>query len=362
MVAKVSDLEFRHTTNGLGGVITATDVLSQNASALTNVTGVTIDDAHGNALGNGTLRFFATAVKKVEEIILDAALVTGNNISIDVDGVTVDQDFVTNSNTTLANFATKIALEAGVDTAVVTDAGAGTDDDRVIVVTSAVAGTPAVLQFPVVSGGASQAGVTLSITTGNQTADSINWEDDGSGKSDGVDISISGEYGITSRAGGGLTVTVVSGSLPGTNQTDSDVAITNRFEEVYDDWEGDESFNGATRYYCVYVFNKGSVDTMFNVKVAITKQPSGADSLEIGLDPAGVGDGASTGVAATIASETTAPSGVTFTAPATKAAALIIGNLGPGKGQAIWLKGIMPANNLTASNEDNFHIEVWFNE
>jgi hypothetical protein len=49
------------TASSLGGVVSSTEVLSQSASGLTTLTGVTIGNAMGNTEGNGTLAYNATA-------------------------------------------------------------------------------------------------------------------------------------------------------------------------------------------------------------------------------------------------------------------------------------------------------------
>lgn len=71
MAASLADLKIVHSGGvanvdpnaDLGGAIStagAKDILSQTATALTTITGVTIDDAAGNAEGDGTLFFDST--------------------------------------------------------------------------------------------------------------------------------------------------------------------------------------------------------------------------------------------------------------------------------------------------------------
>jgi len=86
----------------------------------------------------------------VQVITFSGEFVADNSISIDVDGQTVTQLFDTDSDTTLAGLATKIAAEAGVATAV-EDTAANT-----ITVTGAVVNDLVVLENLSVTGGASQ--------------------------------------------------------------------------------------------------------------------------------------------------------------------------------------------------------------
>jgi len=200
----IGDLQVRLSGGGgntdpnasLGGVKSSEIVLSQSATALTNVTGVTINNVIGAPIGAGQLDFHFVAVAQVQTLTLDAALVASNVYSVDVDGINISETFATDSNTTLAAFAAQIQAEAGVVTAVVTDAGGGSDDDREIVITAAVAGTPVVLENFEVTLGASQAGVVQAVVTGNQTVDSLRWTPLGGGAVEGVDVSVDGTFTI----------------------------------------------------------------------------------------------------------------------------------------------------------------------
>lgn len=164
---------------------------------------------------DATLAAWATSIAgkaataQVQTLTIDAALITANIIDIDVDGVNVDATFATNSNTTLAALATAIQGEAGVVTAVVTDAGAGTDDDRVIVITSAVAGTPTLLANAVITLGATQAGVLLAETTQNSA---------------GIDTAI--VQAPLDSSGDGARNIIVTGNTAGTDFILTNLAIT----------------------------------------------------------------------------------------------------------------------------------------
>jgi len=111
-----------------------------------------------------------------------------------------------------------------------------------------------------------------------------------------------------------------------------------------------EASAGVTKYRCIYIANTNDTDTLSSAVVYIGNQTTSADtSLEIGLDPAGIGDGMTTGVATTVANDTTAPSGVTFSAPSTPGTGLSIGNLDAGEAQAIWVKLIVNSSAASTS-------------
>lgn len=125
----------------------------------------------------------ASGAVQVLNLTFSAATVTGNTVTTvvraadDSTVVNVSEAFDTNSNTTLANIATAIATHAKVATAVVTDGGAGTDDDREIVITASANTEFVQITDILITGGATQtvAKVTTS-TTGQPGAGIANVE------------------------------------------------------------------------------------------------------------------------------------------------------------------------------------------
>lgn len=109
--------------------------------------------------------------KPVYTITFAGALVTSNTFDMNVNGVALTQEtFNTNSNTTMANIAAELQALSSIESAVVTDAGGGTDDDRVITVTGALEGVAVDLDDLVVAAGASQTTAAVAITTLPMTA------------------------------------------------------------------------------------------------------------------------------------------------------------------------------------------------
>lgn len=134
--------------------------------------------------------------------------------------------------------------------------------------------------------------------------------------------------------------------------------ISGIFGGLFDDVSAAEATAGDIEYRCLYIFNRNETDSLTSVVVWIESQTSSGDtSLDIGLDPAGVGDGVSTGVATTIANENTAPASVSFSAPSTSGTGLSIGTLGPGEGHAIWLRRTINAG-AAAANLDRCELRV----
>ncbi len=245
----------------------------------------------------------------------------------------------------------------------------------------------------------------------------LSWTPNGGSVGPTVDITASGQYAIFGSAGFFL-ITVTSGSLPGSDKTDN-VTIANIANEVFDDVAKAESFAGDTEYRCWYVKNTHPTDPFLDVVAFVPTQPS-PGTIDIGLDPAGTGDGvtrsatitrsgatatatstahgyddgdsvriagavqteyngvqtitvtgadtftyavggtpvspatgtitAARGVAVTVVDENTAPAGVTFSSPSSEAPdGLSLGQLDPGESAAIWERRIIPTRNTTAN-------------
>lgn len=95
-----------------------------------------------------------------------------------------------------------------------------------------------------------------------------------------------------------------------------------------------EAAAGRTEYRCVYVLNSHATLTALADKIWLAANtPSTDTTLDIGL-----GTSAVSGTEQTVANETTAPTGVSFSAAATEGAALTVGDLAPGAWKALWLR------------------------
>lgn len=106
--------------------------------------------------------------------------------------------------------------------------------------------------------------------------------------------------------------------------------------------DASQSLQGLTTYRGIYIRNSNAVDTAVDVRVWIRANTPAGDNIDIGMDPAGKGDGSSTGVMAVIANSTTAPAGVTFSGPSTYATGLSIGNLLPLQVIGLWQRRVVP--------------------
>lgn len=131
----------------------------------------------------------------------------------------------------------------------------------------------------------------------------------------------------------------------------STAVVDDTLNNLFDDVSGAEHAVGDTNYRCIYVKND-SAETAENVRIYIdTNTPAADDTINIGKDLAGAGDGSSTGVADTIADESTAPDpAVTFTTADSYANGILLGTLTAGQVIGVWIKRIVTAGTTAQAN------------
>jgi hypothetical protein len=152
---------------------------------------------------------------------------------------------------------------------------------------------------------------------------------------------------INFRISGGAGNTDPNAALGGAMSTAAGGLITGALNDLFDDVSGDEGASGDTEYRCMFVENSNGSLTWQTVLAWILTESASADSeYAIGLDPAGVG-----AAATTIANESTAPAGVTFSRPLSKGAGLPIGDIPSGSFQAIWVRRVISPG-AAAANSD----------
>jgi len=133
----------------------------------------------------------------------------------------------------------------------------------------------------------------------------------------------------------------------------TDATLNNLFPDV----TGDENAVSNVDYECVFVHNNHATLTYQNAVIYISAEVAGGASTAIGVDTtaaSAVGSGAQQAVQ--IANKNTAPAGITFSAPTTKATGLALGNIGPGQVKAFWIR--RSAANTSALNNDGLTVTV----
>lgn len=144
------------------------------------------------------------------------------------------------------------------------------------------------------------------------------------------------------RFSGGQYNTTALGSLGGQR---SDTSVTSDvIQNLFDNISRQEALLGRTEYRCIYVYNTGG-SYVSGVTVEISTNPT-VTMMSVGLDPNGKGDGRTSGVANSIATEDTTPTGVKFFGEdnpddgAYDTVVLPIGLLKAGEGVPFWLKRV----------------------
>ncbi|HXH59087.1 hypothetical protein [Iamia sp.] len=156
-------------------------------------------------------------------------------------------------------------------------------------------------------------------------------------------------------AAGNTTAGTPAGSLGDQISTTqiTEATVGNLFDAI----SGDENAASVVDYRCLFFHNAHATLALTAVKVWISAEVAGGASTAIGLDPAGVTAlGAAAAQAATIANELTAPAGVTFTAPTTKAGGLAVADIPAGSVVAVWVR--RTAANTAAVDSDGATISI----
>lgn len=134
----------------------------------------------------------------------------------------------------------------------------------------------------------------------------------------------SGNTDPNASLGGAISTTEVSGTP---------------LNNLFDNLSGAETLAGDTEYRCFYVKNThGSLtaQSLYAWLSANTSSTNASYVMTIGLGTAG-----ENGTEQTIANESTAPSGVTFSAAATEGAALSMGDVEAGNYYPLWVRRVV---------------------
>lgn len=130
----------------------------------------------------------------------------------------------------------------------------------------------------------------------------------------------------------------------------TDATLSNLFREI----TAAEAAAGIVLYRCLFILNNhASLTSGTNTAITVNTQTSGGGSFAIGLDTTAISaKGSSSAQAVTIASETAAPAGASFTA-----GPLTIGALAPAQVKAVWVQYTVSAG-TSAINPDGVVLRV----
>ena len=153
---------------------------------------------------------------------------------------------------------------------------------------------------------------------------------------------ISGDF--VTRLSGGASNADGNASLGGVKSSNAASATV---DLLFDGTSSAEATAGDVEYRCVYLHNANASSTMLSSVVWISANtPNASTTLDIG-----VGTAAVNGTEQTVANESTAPTSVTFSAPATQGAGLALGDIPFGQHKAIWLRRTVTAAAPASAND-----------
>ncbi len=151
---------------------------------------------------------------------------------------------------------------------------------------------------------------------------------------------------IKYRLSGGASNTDGNASLGGAKSS-TDVP-----SGYFDNVGSGEAAAGDIEYRAIYVHNNHGTLTMLGAKVWVqANTPSAETTVDIG-----VGTSAINGTEQTVANESTAPSGVSFSAPTDFAGGLALGDIPAGQHKAVWVRRTVTAG--AAAANDGFTLRV----
>lgn len=176
----------------------------------------------------------------------------------------------------------------------------------------------------------------------NPTSQTFTWRANGSSVTNTSSVVTgNGSFPVGNLVDGMIVITVTFSLLPTSYKTES-ILVSAPLHTVFTQTTALMALVGDVQYRCLYFKNNHASLTANDVRLYIHAPPSLPQSLAIGVDPAGAGDGTTTGVAQTIATPYDAPVGVTFTAPIQAASGISLGTLTPGQSVAFWQRRTLP--------------------
>jgi hypothetical protein len=141
-------------------------------------------------------------------------------------------------------------------------------------------------------------------------------------------------YSVKTGSAGNTTAGTMAGSL-GKYVSTTHIADTPTI--LFPNVSGDDQAAGRIWYKCTFFKNTDLAITWETVRLYLPSQMDGGAAVAIGVDPTAASDhGSPSAQALEIANDSTAPAGVTFSAPTTRATGLDLGNIGPNQVKAVW--------------------------
>ena len=119
-----------------------------------------------------------------------------------------------------------------------------------------------------------------------------------------------------------------------------------RGTDIFDAVSSAEASAGRVEYRLIYISNTHATLTLLGAKLWINLNTPSADTdIAVGLAAAGM-----SAAETAIANDTTAPAGVSFSAPGSFAAGLLLGDMAPGAYYGVWERRTVNAGAASAND------------
>lgn len=163
------------------------------------------------------------------------------------------------------------------------------------------------------------------------------------------------KYSVAAAAGN-TTASSAAASLG--DQISTSAWAGGSVNDLFDNISGAENAASTVDYRCIFVHNSNAANTLENPVVYLSAEVAGGASIAVAVDgTAASAIGSASTQAATIASETTAPTGTGgFSSPTTLGTGLALGNIPVGQCKAFWVR--RTAANTAALTADGVTIAV----
>lgn len=162
---------------------------------------------------------------------------------------------------------------------------------------------------------------------------------------------------IVFRLSGGAANTSPVASLGGAMGTAAGAIITpGGVNNIWDDVTGAQSATTFAEHRAIYVTNTNGTVTLQNAVFWIDAQVA-TDAAHDTIDVALASEAVNTAIVQTLGTESSVPTGVTFTTPTTKAGGLSIGNIPAGQFKGLWLRRNITTGAVAATVTPSIRVE-----
>jgi hypothetical protein len=128
--------------------------------------------------------------------------------------------------------------------------------------------------------------------------------------------------------------------------------------DLFDDISGAENAASTSDYRGLAILNNNTANVLANAAAYISSEVAGGASVAIGADPTGsLAKGSASAQLVTIANETTAPAGVTFTSPTTYAGGVALGSIAVGFVKGLWIRRAAANSSALSADGATFTVQ-----